>query len=88
LRSYSGTSQHFVYPEGSLPSLYDPSTGPYPEPDQSSPDHFILRPILTDPHSLQAVLVIRNMNLRPLLNLIFILKNMNPEKKKRSHADD
>jgi hypothetical protein len=26
-------------PEGSLPCLQGPSTGPYPEPDQSSPYH-------------------------------------------------
>jgi hypothetical protein len=26
-------------PEGSLPYSQDPSTGPYPEPDQSSPSH-------------------------------------------------
>jgi hypothetical protein len=26
-------------PEGSLPCLQGPSTGPYPEPDQSNPYH-------------------------------------------------
>jgi hypothetical protein len=26
-------------PEGSLPRSQEPSTGPYPEPDQSSPYH-------------------------------------------------
>jgi hypothetical protein len=26
-------------PEGSLPYSQEPSTGPYPEPDQSSPYH-------------------------------------------------
>jgi hypothetical protein len=29
-------------PEGSLPSLQEPSTGPYPEPDRSNPYHLIL----------------------------------------------
>jgi hypothetical protein len=29
-------------PEGSLPCSQEPSTGPYPEPDQSSPYHTIL----------------------------------------------
>jgi hypothetical protein len=28
-------------PEGSLPCSQEPSTGPYPEPDQSSPYHLI-----------------------------------------------
>jgi hypothetical protein len=28
--------------EGSLPCSQEPSTGPYPEPDQSSPYHLIL----------------------------------------------
>jgi hypothetical protein len=29
-------------PEGSLPLSQEPSTGPYPDPDQSSPYHPIL----------------------------------------------
>jgi hypothetical protein len=29
-------------PEGSLQCLQEPSTGPYPEPDKSSPYHSIL----------------------------------------------
>jgi hypothetical protein len=35
-----------MQPEGSLPCSQEPSTGPYPEPDQSNPHHPILRPIL------------------------------------------
>jgi hypothetical protein len=42
LCSYSRISQHFIEPEGLLPCSQDPSTGPYPEPDQSSPYHPIL----------------------------------------------
>jgi hypothetical protein len=45
LCSYSRTSQHFMEPEGSLPYSQEPSTGPYPEPDRSSPHHPILSKI-------------------------------------------
>jgi hypothetical protein len=34
-----GSSQHFMEPEGSLPSLQELSTCTYPEPNQSSPQH-------------------------------------------------
>jgi hypothetical protein len=44
---YSRTSQNFMEPKGSLPCSQEPSIGPYPEPDQSSPYNAILsvRPI-------------------------------------------
>jgi hypothetical protein len=38
LYSYSRTTQHFMELEGSQ----EPSIGPYPEPEQSSPYHPIL----------------------------------------------
>jgi hypothetical protein len=41
LCSHSRISQHFVEPEDSLPSSQELSTGPYPEPDQSSPYHYV-----------------------------------------------
>jgi hypothetical protein len=33
-------------PEGSLPCSQQPTTGPYPAPDQSSPHHLILHDML------------------------------------------
>jgi hypothetical protein len=42
LCSYSRTSQHFMEPEYSLLCSQEPSTGPYPEPDQFNPYHPIL----------------------------------------------
>jgi hypothetical protein len=38
----SRTSHHFIEPEGSFPCSQEPSTGPYPEPDQFNPYHSIL----------------------------------------------
>jgi hypothetical protein len=41
LRSYSRISKYFMEPEGSLLCSQEPSTSPYPEPDQASPYHTI-----------------------------------------------
>jgi hypothetical protein len=42
LCSYSRTSQHFMEPKGSLPCSQEPSTGPYPDRDQSNTYYPIL----------------------------------------------
>jgi hypothetical protein len=42
LLSYTRISQYFIDPEGSLPGSQEPTTSPYPEPDESSPYHSIL----------------------------------------------
>jgi hypothetical protein len=42
LCSYSRNSQHSMELEGSLPCSQEPSTDPYPEPDQSNSCHPIL----------------------------------------------
>jgi hypothetical protein len=42
LCSYSGTSQHFMEPKGSLPCSQKPAIGPFPESDQSNPYHHII----------------------------------------------
>jgi hypothetical protein len=43
--SYSGISQYFTEPEGSLSCSQKPSNFTHPEPDQSSPYHSILSKI-------------------------------------------
>jgi hypothetical protein len=47
LLDHSIVSQDFMEPEGSIPNSQELSTCPYPEPDQSSPQHPI--PPLQDP---------------------------------------
>jgi hypothetical protein len=39
--SYSRNSQYFMEIEGSLPCSQELSTGPYPEPDESSPRNLL-----------------------------------------------
>jgi hypothetical protein len=41
LSSYSRTYQNFVEPESLLPCSHEPSTGPYSEPDEPSPNYLI-----------------------------------------------
>jgi hypothetical protein len=48
LCSHSKTSQDFMEPEGSLLCSQEPSTGPYPEPDQSNPSHPIVSHTYTE----------------------------------------
>jgi hypothetical protein len=64
LRSYSRTSQHFMEPEGPFSCSQEPSTGPYPEPDQSSPYHTIL--------SLRSVLILSTLLLLGLNGLFWL----------------
>jgi hypothetical protein len=54
LCSHSGTSQNFKELEGSSPCSQEPSTGPYPEPNRSSPYH----PIPSHPISLRSILIL------------------------------
>jgi hypothetical protein len=46
--SYSTISEHFTEPEGLLRCSQEPSTGPYPEPYQSSPYHPIHMQMMAD----------------------------------------
>jgi hypothetical protein len=50
LFSYSRISQHFMAPKASSPCSQQPSTGPYPEPDEYNPYHPI-RTITPSPRS-------------------------------------
>jgi hypothetical protein len=47
--SYSRMSQHFMELRSSLPCSQEPFTGPYPEPDKSSPYHSTPSKIVNDP---------------------------------------
>jgi hypothetical protein len=48
--SHSGTTQHFKEAEGSSPCSQELSTGPYPDPDGSSPYHPILSLFMLSTH--------------------------------------
>jgi hypothetical protein len=50
LCSHSRTSQHFKEPEGSSPCSQEPSTGPYPEPDRSSPHNLVRSTLILSTH--------------------------------------
>jgi hypothetical protein len=80
LCSYSRTSQHFMEPEGSLPCSQEPLSGPYSEPDRSSPYHpipFYLRSNIPRTKSHIHFLELRWFieRIRPDLNLIVLFLN-------------
>jgi hypothetical protein len=56
----SNISDHFMEPKGSILCSQQTSSGPYPEPDKSSPYHHILSP------SLKSILIV-------FTNLCFVL---------------
>jgi hypothetical protein len=56
-------------PEVSVPYLQEPATGPYPEPDESSPYHPILATAMSEP-ALHRLLTLHVPN---LMSIFFIL---------------